>query len=364
MLMKTITEETKKQAIQFINEIVASDNSIFIPIIGDFVIDKYAYCNLERKNLEHDSLILDLVETTSHYGGAANVSNIVGTFASSIKNAKIEHYIGAGYGDHESLDESKLVYPQTFMLRIYYDKSIQRKIIPVKTRYISLVRNEYLHRVDVEPTKKEFHKFDDTISYLMATNIKERNPNNIIFSDYNKGFISEQLLTYIDDMCDIENRYCNIRPKKIKNYINRATFLSFNKTEFILAYDVLFNNSIDIISTDDIIRFKDEVGIAMIIITFGQNGFIFCDYDNVCINVQPIKGLAVGSKNIIGAGDMITSAFTFFDIANREILSSKYSIDVILYLVNCCAFLKVYTGEYTVTFDLLQKYIEGKLFLL
>lgn len=362
--MKTITEETKKLAIQFIDNIVSSDNSLFLPVVGDFVIDKYAYCQLERKNLEHDSLILDLVETTSHYGGAANVANIVGTFANSIKNCSVEHFIGLGYGDNESLNDSNLTYPPTFMLRRYYDKSIQRKVIPIKTRYISVVRNEYLHRVDIEPTKKDFKNFDDTISYMIADNIKEKNPNNIIFSDYNKGFISEKLLDYIDNMCTIENRYCNIRPKKIKNYINRATFLSFNKIEFIQAYDVLFNNTIDIISTDDIIRFKDEVGIAMIIITFGQNGFIFCDYDNVCINVHPIKGLSVGSKNVIGAGDMITSAFTFFDIANREFLSNKYPIDVILYIVNCCAFLKVYTGEYTVTFDLLQKYIEGKLFLL
>lgn len=139
--------------------------------------------------------------------------------------------------------------------------------------------------------------------------------------------------------------------------------LSFNKTEFIQTYDILFEEAIDIISLDNVKRMQDALHVPNIIITFSGNGFIWCGDEDCCIKVDPIRNLSTNSKNIIGAGDMVSAAFAYFHAMNFNFFLAKYKIPVILHLVNVAAFLKVYTGEYTVTFDLLKSYLNGNLCL-
>jgi bifunctional ADP-heptose synthase (sugar kinase/adenylyltransferase) len=355
-----ITEEIKNSALSFIDAIEQTEIPFTFPVIGDFIIDKYRYCKTERKNLEHDGLIHDLVDASHYYGGASNVANIIGTF--STPNIQTLFYSGCGRADVDYLRRIELNNPKTFKLLLYEDISYER-VLPVKTRYISQSRSEYLFRVDSEPTKTEFPHFNSMVYKAMLEDLREINTNSLFISDYNKGFISDELLTAIRGMRSFTRIYCNIRPKKIFKYIGYMYLLSFNKTEFIQAYDEVFNSSIDVISLDDILAFKDYVKVKNLIITFGSNGYIFCGEHLCCIKVDSFKNLSIGSKNIIGAGDMVSAAFAFFDSINYNFFLDKYGKDVILYLVNCAAFLKVYTGDYTISFDLLKSYINGKLCL-
>ena len=271
--------------------------------------------------------------------------------------------MGCGENDIKVLKRHGMLDPETFSLKTYVD-STYYEVIPVKTRYISTNRDEYLHRVDVEPNRAVFPKFENKISLKMTKDICDMTGDSIFISDYNKGFISNEFLDMLNDNCDIRYRYSNIRPKKIKNYVGKVSFLSFNKIEFLQSYNTIFNLQEEMISDDMLISFKNHMGIDSMIITFGHHGFIYYDSDNRCIKIEPFKNLNIGSKNIIGAGDMVSASFSFFDTMNRKLFDNKYKMDIILYIVNCCAFLKVYTGEYTVSLDLLLKYIEGKLFLL
>ncbi len=358
-----VTSDIKMMALSFIKSIEMLNDSFVFPVIGDFIIDRYRYCKVERKNLEHDSLIHDLVDSSYFYGGAANVANIIGTFSNGSVNKRVEFFFGCGKNDPTYLQKVNLYAPNTFNINYYCDYQYE-KVIPVKSRYIGLNRNEYLFRVDSEPSRSEFPAFSLDVVSSIASDIGTLGADVLFISDYNKGFISDQLLDYIDKYTNISRKYCNIRPKRIKKYINRMYLLSFNKTEFIQAYDILFNEALDVISIDNIIRFKNNIGVPNIIITFGSNGFIFCGERDCCTKVDAPKNLSVGgSKNIIGAGDMIGASFAFFDAMNFHFFLENWDIDVILYLVNCSAFLKVYTGDYTVSFDLLKSYINGNLLL-
>lgn len=358
-----VTDDIKRLALNFINDIEVSDSSFVFPVVGDFIVDKYGWCKVERKNLEHDSLIYDLVDSSCYYGGASNVANILGTFSMSSFNKSVVFYLGCGKGDPLYLKDLSLLDPNTFKIRMYVDSNYCR-VVPVKTRYIGLHRNEYLCRIDVEPTRQDFPKISDHISLNIASDIEKINSNVIFISDYNKGSISEELLDLISHNKKIKYSYCNIRPKKIKQYIDKIGMLSFNKTEFIQTYQIIFGSSpdMDMISIDSIKKLQKEISVNRMIITFGSNGFIYCE-EGCCYEVRAHKSLSIGPKNIIGAGDMVSASFAFFDYINSNFFLETYDKSIILYLVNCCAFLKVYTGEYVVPFDLLKSYITGNLML-
>ena len=364
-----VSTDIKTKSMGFLSDISDSTIPFIYPVIGDFVIDRYAFCKVERKNLEHDSLILDLVDTSHNYGGASNVANILGTFCSCSNNKSVEFIFGCGSKDIEYLNRISLSVPNVFKIAPVTD-SLYVRVIPLKTRYIGTNRGEYLFRVDAEPSRDTFPCFTSEVDNIITDNLFNINTNTIFISDYNKGFISKNLIQSLDDISHIKYRYCNLRPKKVVEYINllkrkhRMHLLSFNKTEFIEVYDLLFDEKLDIVSYDDIQKLQEQISAKNLIITFGAGGFIYHDIDkDFNIKVDSIKSLSVGSKNIIGAGDMVSASFTFFDSMNRDVFIGKYDIDVILYLVNCCAFLKVCTGEYTVSFDLLRSYISGNLCL-
>lgn len=358
-----VDNDLKKMALKFLDDIENNQDDFVFPVIGDFIVDRYKFCKVERKNLEHDSLILDLVDSSCYYGGASNVANILGTFSKCSMNKKVNFYLGCGKEDPIYLQRVNLFNPSTFELSIYCDQQYGR-VIPIKTRLIGINRNEYLSRIDNEPTRSAFPKLSDDIALHIGQDINKLYSNVIFISDYNKGFISPELLdtVYSGEVGDIK-AFCNIRPKRIKHYIGRMHALSFNKTEFIQTYDILFEENLDIISLDNVKRLKDTLQVDNILITFGGNGFIYCGEHDCCVKVDPFRNLSTNSKNIIGAGDMVSAAFAFFSSMNFHFFLAKHDIRVILHLVNCSAFLKVYTGEYTVNFDLLKSYLNGNLCL-
>lgn len=352
--------QSDKESLSFIRDITAIKNSFIFPVIGDFIIDRYQYCKAERKNLEHHGIIYDLAESSSFYGGASNVASIMGCFSSSVENMNVVFISGCGSGDVDFIEFVGLNNQPDFTLLLSVDISYD-KVIPLKTRYIELKRGEYLCRVDREPTRKEFPCFNDIIYEDIIENIKKTNSDSATLSDYNKGFISDSLVSEI--IKNIKYLYCNIRPKKLYLYENKHIhFMSFNQSEFIESYNIILDDQLDVISVDDIHTLKESVGINNILITFGSQGFIFCS-DNECIKVDALKSLGVSTKNIIGAGDFVMTAFAFFDFINRTFLNSNYSVDSLLELVNISAFLKVYTGNYTVPLEKIESYINGNLCL-
>lgn len=346
----------KADALNFIADMRSCKTPMIFPVVGDFIIDRYRYCKVERKNLEHDSLIHDLVKTEYHYGGAANVANIIGTLLSCMPSATAEFFFGCGKGDTGYLKKVGLYKPSKFKINAYIDSRYDR-VIPVKTRYIGLKRNEYLFRVDAEPTREEFPELSyETISDMFYD--IDTGSNSIFVSDYNKGFISSDV---IDQLCSFDYAYCNLRPKTVLQHATK-TFLSFNLNEFLQSYELATKKSVTVLATDHIEEFMSQLTIGEMIITCGSSGFIYKSRDNGFIQVESMKSLSVGSKNIIGAGDMVAASYAVFDIVNR-MLNDKYKKDIILYLVNCAAFLKVYTGQYTVDIDMIESLINGDLCL-
>ena len=151
-------------------------------IIGDAMIDAYMWGNIHRMSPEAPVPVVDIEKRESRLGGAANV-------ALNIQSLGAKPVLFSAIGtDH---------YGDVFMMLMEKQKlsreGLQRlsdRNTTVKTRIIS--DNKHVLRVDEESTKP-------ITEYFVATElevlIRSKKFDVVIFEDYNKGLLTEKLIT-------------------------------------------------------------------------------------------------------------------------------------------------------------------------
>lgn len=191
-----------------INQIFESFNGLNILVIGDVMIDSYIWGKVDRISPEAPVPVVVLKKTEERLGGAGNVIlNIKALGANPI----ICSYIGndiKGKRFLEILDEEG----------ISKEGLLQSNHRPttVKTRIIG--NNHQMLRVD-EETEEDIHEAE---RHALLERIKSLIANKqiaaVVFQDYNKGVISENLIESVVAICNEKNIPVIADPKK-KNFL-------------------------------------------------------------------------------------------------------------------------------------------------
>lgn len=139
----------------------------------------------------------------------------------------------------------------------------------VKTRYVDNSYNYILLRIDE----------NDKVNPLNLTELPNLdNFDLVVFTDYDKGFLSESDIYEISSNCNCPT-FLDTK-KKLGDWCRNISFIKINYTEYLRSKDVIDNT--------DWLRNK-------IIITRGPNG---CDYGGIN---YPTHEVSV--KDVAGAGD-------------------------------------------------------------
>jgi D-glycero-beta-D-manno-heptose-7-phosphate kinase len=235
--------------------------SFNVLLIGDSCEDKFIYGRCNRLNPEAPVPVLDYIREEIKGGMCLNV-------ASNLKSFGINVDVFTN----------------------------QEKIL--KTRYIDEVSNQQLLRVDFD---QQIKPFDSVINFDLY--------DAIVISDYNKGFITEDFLSYITSI-----RKCPIFiDSKKTNLPTKNCFIKINELE----YSKIKNPSDNII------------------VTLGGKG---CFYKNILYKTKKVE-----TRDIVGAGDTFLSALIFGYLYYG-------SIEKAIPLANSAARISVsYPGIYTLT---------------
>lgn len=187
-----------------IREIFRSFNNLNVLIIGDVMIDSYLWGKVSRISPEAPVPIVTVDKKERRLGGAANVAlNIQALGANPILCSAI----GV---DHEGLAFLDLLKAQKLS-----QKGILKcrdRITTVKTRVIG--NNHQLLRVDeevesdIEPS--ETQQLLTLISYI----IQHDKIDVIIFEDYNKGLITNKLISKVVELAKSKGIPTCVDPKK------------------------------------------------------------------------------------------------------------------------------------------------------
>ena len=255
------------------------------------MVDAYLWGSVSRISPEAPVPVVSISKRENRLGGAANVAlNIVALGATPI----LCGIIGADSKGDVFLDllkESNLSAEGTVI-----DKS--RKTTS-KTRIISSAH--HMLRVDEETTEyldsNSEQKFLEKISSLLES----KKIDVIILEDYNKGVLTEKVISETIAMAKAKNIPVTVDPKNSNFFQYKgATLFKPNLKEFIEGTKIDWSTFNIEALKKQALKFKQELQIDKLLITLSEKGALICGENEIHVPAE-IRNIA----DVSGAGDTV-----------------------------------------------------------
>jgi len=272
-------------------DLISRFPDITVGVIGDIILDKYLWGDVERISPEAPVPVVDVKKETVSLGGASNVAN-------NIASLDAKAYMIGVVGDDENakiienLLKSKNINPV-----LIKDKS--RPTIE-KTRIIAV--SQQLLRIDREDRSKLSTGIEDKIINEIK-NIKDE-INVFIVSDYGKGVITQRIMDFIKSL----NKPIFVDPKP-SNYqlYKNTTILTPNKKEAYESIKADKNTDLEFVGR----KIMSDLELNQLLITLGGEGMALFEGDKI-LRI-PTKAKKV--FDVTGAGDTVISVLALARLA-------------------------------------------------
>jgi len=275
-------------------ELFQSFATIKIAVIGDVMLDTYWWGSVNRISPEAPVPIVALQKNEVRLGGAANVAlNLVALNA----NTSVISVIG---NDAESKTLKTLLAQENINTNYLLHSS--SRITTNKTRILS--RNQQMMRLDAEITTDLDVDTENNLLQKIEQYIVNEKPQVIIFEDYNKGVLTQNIITKTIALCKQHNVITTVDPKR-KNFFNYVGVDIFkpNLIEVKEGLNILLDEiNIDTLSTIHQ-QLKDKLQHHISFITLSEKGVFYNSSNEQKIIPTHIRSIA----DVSGAGDTVIS---------------------------------------------------------
>ena len=211
-------------------------------VIGDLMLDRFIWGDVERLSPEAPVPILRVVSESSRLGGAANVIHNIRSLAGRATACGV---IGKDEPGRRILQDLRYVGASTSGVFIdpHY-QTIQKSRIIARPRHQQIVR---LDRENNRPIREA------TLGKIRQF-VRQRASrcNAVVISDYGKGMIHDDLLRLVADLVKTKKIVCVIDPKK-ENYgrYRRPTLVTPNRDEASEASGIIIRDEPSLISAGE-----------------------------------------------------------------------------------------------------------------
>lgn len=190
--------------IKDIKELFTQMNELHVVVVGDVMLDNYWWGEVERISPEAPVPVVSIKKKESRLGGAANVALNCKSLGAKVSIASV---LGNDSEGDLLIKLSKEAGLDTTMLM----QSKERKTTS-KTRVLS--RHQQMMRLDDEQNNElstlEEHPFIDMVLRML----QREKPQVLIFEDYNKGVLKENVIERITNHCREVGVITMVDPKK------------------------------------------------------------------------------------------------------------------------------------------------------
>jgi D-beta-D-heptose 7-phosphate kinase/D-beta-D-heptose 1-phosphate adenosyltransferase len=179
-------------------------------VLGDLMLDRYLWGTASRLSPEAAVPVVDFVEQSECLGGAGNVAANIAALG-----ARVEAFGVIGN------DESGRALEKCFRTASIGDKGIiadAKRVTTVKTRIIA--RHQHIVRVDRERREPLRSETEQKLFRQVIASLKKLDA--LVFSDYNKGLISDSLADRVLSQCHEEDVPVFVSPKASRLYAYRG----------------------------------------------------------------------------------------------------------------------------------------------
>lgn len=279
---------------QRIDELLSNVRTKRIAVIGDVMIDRYIWGNVNRISPEAPVPIVEVESESSRLGGAANVANNIVSLGAS---ALLLGIVGDDFSGKEF--RSILEEQNASSEGITTDPS---RPTTVKTRVIA--HHQHVVRIDREEKNDIGPEVQQKILSVLEKNIDSL--DGIIIEDYNKGVVVKELIHAIIELANRKKKIITVDPK-FNNFFEykNVTVFKPNKKETEEVFGKKIKNQTDVLAAgktlieklnaDNVLLTRSEKGMSL----FEKNG-----------NVTHIPTNARNVADVSGAGDTVIATLT------------------------------------------------------
>jgi D-glycero-beta-D-manno-heptose-7-phosphate kinase len=289
-----------------VEQVLSDLSNIKVAVIGDVMLDTYCWGKVERISPEAPVPIVTLDRKEIRIGGAANVALNTASLGAST-------FIFSVIGQDEEGRELKELMQHN---NIYVDYLITspKRITTNKTRIIS--RNQQMMRLDAELVKDLDEELEQEVLLSFKKFVAAHQPHVVILEDYNKGILTESLITSVISVCKEHNIITTVDPKR-KNFFayKGATIFKPNLKEVKEALNLLFDNVDAELLNNIHLQLQQTLKHDYSLITLSEHGMFYQGENESRIIPSHLRNIA----DVSGAGDTVIAVASLVYAASKDI---------------------------------------------
>lgn len=289
--------------------------NLHVVVVGDVMLDNYRWGDVERISPEAPVPVVSIRKSESRLGGAANVAVNCKALGAQVTIASV---IG---NDEDGNNLLRLLKEQDIDTALVQQSDA--RITTTKNRILS--RNQQMLRFDTEMsdelnTRDEHAFIDATLRYLQI-----QKPQVLIFEDYNKGVLKENIIDRITSHCKALGMVIAVDPK-LHNFFayKQADIFKPNLKEvregLHLALPQIDTNALSEVHR----QLQQQLQHRISFITLSEKGVFYQEGNEGKILPSHIRNIA----DVSGAGDTViaVAAMVYAITRNPETMAAWSNI--------------------------------------
>lgn len=282
--------------------IFSTFNSFKILIVGDVMLDAYAWGKVTRISPEAPVPVLACNKRENRLGGGANV-------AKNIRALGATATICTVIGEDKSGDTLIKLFEKNQMGTEGIIRAKER-ITTVKTRFLSGFH--HLLRVDEEDTDYISEELQNVLYDKVYKKITEENYNALIFQDYDKGVLTPELIDKLKKLCKSKGVVTVVDPKR-RNFTayGGTTLFKPNFKEFCEGVGLEIKKGAIKELTEQVQKYRNANNIDLMLVTLSEQGVLICSNNTVAHIPAQVHEIA----DVSGAGDTVIATATLCLVA-------------------------------------------------
>ena len=288
------------------DELFTGLSEMKVAVVGDIMLDTYWWGNVDRISPEAPVPVVVLDEKELRIGGAGNVAlNTAALGATTVLFSVI--------GNDE---DGKTLLSLLNKNNIQTDHIVvsDDRITTNKTRVIS--RNQHMLRLDAEMTRDINENEQISLLKSFTDFIEKEKPSVVIFEDYNKGVLTEDLNEKMILICKQNNIVTTADPKR-KNFFSfkGVTIFKPNLKEVKDGLNVLLDNVSESFLQNIHLQLKERLNHFISLITLSEKGIFYQQDQTSKIIPTHVRSIA----DVSGAGDTVIAVASLVYAKTKDI---------------------------------------------
>lgn len=288
-------------------------NNLNVVVIGDIMVDSYQWGKVERISPEAPVPICAVTKIENRLGGAGNV-------ALNLKAMGANPILCSVIGEDSNGENLLHLMQQEGMTTDYILQSTDR---PTTTKTRIIGNNSQMLRIDNESIETLDRKEETAFLKRIESLFSKMKIDVVIFQDYDKGVITERVITTTTSQANKKNIPITVDPKH-RNFslYKDVTMFKPNLKELKEGLKIEFDKPTQENLENASLLLKDKQRIEKVFITLSEYGVFFADYSKKQAEVVLLPANVRKIADVSGAGDTVISVASLclaLDIEPKEI---------------------------------------------